>query len=186
MVSELGIEPGDRWNRRPSIAVKSYEIYSAIDPSVVNSMLDWFRDNDRNVYKTAVATLAQSRKLRPVFVQKKPLPDQYAWIRKTLQLKSSETIGEHLMQAWLMAGNQNMLAAYCDAMGIEHDGKGSVTGALPDELDAAKLDAAVDSLVEKFDPVLVSVYLRFFNLQKPGGWPALEAKLESDERLKLG
>ncbi|GAA5484637.1 hypothetical protein [Haloferula sargassicola] len=171
---------------RSKSAVKSYEIYSAVDPSVVNSMLDWFRDNDRNVYKTAVSTLAQSRKLRAVFIQKKPLPEQYAWIRKTLQLKTSETIGEHLMQAWLMAGNQDMLAAFCDAMDIEHDGKGSVSGDLPDEFEATKLDAAVDSLVGKFDPQVVSVYLRFFNLQKPGGWPTLEAKLESDERLKLG
>ena len=149
-------------------------------------MLDWFRDNDRNVYKTAVATLAQSRKLRPVFVQKKPLPEQYAWIQKTLCLKTSETIGEHLMQAWLMAGKQDMLALFCDEMGIEHDGKGSVTGDLPEEFDAAKLDAAVDALCAQFDHQTVSVYLRFFNLQQSGGWPVLDAKLESDERLKLG
>nr|WP_221285091.1 hypothetical protein [Haloferula luteola] len=148
-------------------------------------MLDWFRDNDRNVYKTAVATLAQSRKLRPVFIQKKALPEQYAWILKTLQTKSAEAIGEHLMQAWLMAGNQELLAAFCDAMGIEHDGKGSVTGELPEELDAAKLDAAVDSLMERFDPKIVTVYLQFFNLQNSGGWGALSSKLESDERLKL-
>lgn len=165
--------------------VKSYEIYTAADPEIVTTMLDWFRDHDRNVYKSTVATLAQSRKLRPVFVQKKPLADQYAWILKTLRMKSSEAIGEHLLQAWLMAGNQEMLAAFCDAMGIEHDGKGSVTGDLPDEIDAAKLDAAVDELLGKFDPKLVTLYLRVFNLQAPGGWTALGEKLESDERLKL-
>nr|WP_226894611.1 hypothetical protein [Luteolibacter marinus] len=148
-------------------------------------MLDWFRDNDRNVYKSAVATLAQSRKLRPVFIQKKPLPEQYAWILKTLKSKAADTIGEHILQAWFMAGNQEMLAKFCDVIGLEHDGKGSVTGELPTELEAAKLDEAVDALLASHDPKLVTLYLRVFNLQRFGGWDTLTAKLESDSRLVL-
>lgn len=165
--------------------MKAHELYSAVDPALVTQMLDWFRANDRNVYKSAVATLAQSRKLRPVFVQKKPLADQYAWIHKTLQSKQSDTIGEHLLQAWFMAGNQDLLAKFCDTMDIEHDGKGSVTGDLPEIIDSAKLDAAVDSLLESHDPKLVTLYLRVFNLQVPGGWDTLGAKLDNDGRLTL-
>ncbi len=165
--------------------MKAHELYNAADPSLFIQMLDWFRANDRNVYKSAVATLAQSRKLRPVFVQKKSLPDQYAWILKTLQSKQSDTIGEHLLQAWFMVGNQELLAKFCDAMGIEHDGKGSVTGDLPETIDAGKLDSAVDELLGAYDPKLVTLYLRVFNLQVPGGWDALSAKLENDARLVL-
>jgi hypothetical protein len=165
--------------------VKAHELFNAADPALVTSMLDWFREHDRNVYKSAVATLAQSKKLRPVFVQKKSLADQYAWILKTLRSKQADTIGEHLLQAWFMAGHQEMLAAFCDAMGIEHDGKGSVTGDLPTELDAAKLDAAVDGLLAAHEPKLATMYLRVFNLQRPGGWPVLTAKLEGDSRLTL-
>lgn len=149
-------------------------------------MLDWFRANDRNVYRSAVATLAQNRKLRPVFVEKKPLKDQYAWIHKTLQVRSCDVIGEHLLQAWLMAGNQTLLATFCDSMGIAHDGKGSVVGDLPKKMDSTRLDAAVDRLIEGgFDPKLVAVYLHCFNMQVPGGWPELNDKLATDERLKL-
>lgn len=165
--------------------VKAHELYTAADPALVTQMLDWFREHDRNVYKSAVATLAQTKKLRPVFVQKKPLPEQYAWILKTLRGKPADTIGEHLLQAWFMAGNQELLATFCDAMGIEHDGKGSVTGDLPEELDAAKLDAAVDALLAGHDPKLVTLYLRVFNLQTPGGWESLSGKLEADARLTL-
>ena len=172
-------------SRPDTTAVKAYEIYSAVDPAVVHSMLDWFRAHDRNVYKSAVGALAQARKLRAVFVQKKPLAEQYAWILKTLQGKACDTIGEHLMQAWLMAGHQDMLGAFCDKLRISHDGKGSVTGDLPEEIDAAVLDAAVDELLARFDPKVVTIYLRVFNLQKPGGWPVLDAKLENDGRLKL-
>ena len=169
----------------PEAMEKPHEIYATIDADLFKQMLDWFRDHDRNVYKSAVGSLAQSRKLRPVFIQKKSLADQYAWLLKTLKLRQSDNIGEHLLQAWLMAGNQELLAAFCDAMKIEHDGKGQVTGELPDEIDAALLDTAIDELLAKFDAKLLTLYLTVFNLQVPGGWAALNAKLASDERLSF-
>ncbi len=166
--------------------MKAHEIYQQLSPDLLHQMLDWFRAKERAVYQNALATIAANRKLRPVFIQRKPLTEQYAWFSKNLQLKPCDTIGEHLLQAWFLAGNQDLLAAFCDAMDIAHDGKGSVQGELPENLDAAKLDAAVDSLLETRDPRLVTLYLRVFNLQTPGGWPAITAKLDSDERLKLG
>ena len=102
--------------------MKAHEIYSAVDPAIVTQILDWFRANDKNVYKSAVATLAGNRKLRPVFIQKKSLADQYAWVHKTLKLNACETIGEHLLQAYLMAGQQSLLGMFCDGLGIPHDG----------------------------------------------------------------
>ncbi|MGB1129411.1 MAG: hypothetical protein ACPG4K_05130 [Haloferula sp.] len=165
--------------------MKSHEIYQTIDPALVTTMLDWFRENDRNVYRSALGSLAQSRKLRLVFVQKKPVAEQYAWILKTLKSKQSDTIGEHLLQAWLMAGNQDLLVKFCDEVGIEHDGKGSVTGDLPEELSEETVDKAVDALLADFDSKLTALYLTVFNLQRPGGWASLTKKLESDERLSF-
>ena len=129
--------------------MKAHELYTAVDPAVVTDMLDWFRANDRNVYKSAVATLATNRKLRLVFIQKKPLVEQYAWILKTLKLPACETIGEHLLQAYLMAGQQSMLAMFCDGLGIPHDGKGSVVGDLPKKIDGERLDTTIDKLDRK-------------------------------------
>ena len=165
--------------------VKAHELYAAVDPAIVTQMLDWFRANDRNVYKSAVATLAGNRKLRPVFIEKKPLADQYAWIHKTLKIHACDTIGEHLLQAYLMAGQQSMLAMFCDGMGIPHDGKGSVVGDLPKKIDAERLTTTIDRLIGLFDPKLLTLYLHCFNLQVPGGWPELTEKLQSDERLVL-
>lgn len=144
------------------------------------------RDEERDLYKSTVATLAQDRKLRTVFIQKKPVPAQIAWMHQTLKLKSSNMIGEHLFQVYFMQGQQALLIAFCDAMGIEHDGKGAVDGELPADLDADKLKAAVDTLIESNDPQLVSLYLRVFNLQRAGGWDSITAILASDERLALG
>jgi hypothetical protein len=165
--------------------VKAHDLYTAVDPAIVTQILDWFRANDRNVYRSAVATLASNRKLRPVFVEKKPLVEQYAWIHKTLKLKACDTIGEHLLQAYLMAGQQSLLAMFCDGMGIPHDGKGSVVGDLPKNLDAERLDSTIDRLAGLFEHKLLTVYLLCFNMQVDGGWPNLNAKLESDDRLSL-
>ena len=165
--------------------MKSHEIYTHLDPSIIHNMLDWFRDNDRNVYKSIIASIAKERKLRPVFVQKKPLAEQYAWITKNLKVKMFDAVGEHVMQAYLMSAQQSMLSMFCDGLGIPHDGKGSVVGDLPKELDAEKLDATIERLVDIFDPKTLTMYLRCFNIQVPGGWPELTAKLESDERLVL-
>ena len=165
--------------------MKAYEIYSAVDPSIVNQMLDWFRSHDRNVYKSAVASLAENRKLRPIFVEKKSMPEQYAWIHKTLKIGACNTIGEHLMQAYLMGGQQPLLAMFCDGLGIPHDGKGAVVGELPKTFDAERLNSTIDRLLETFDPKLITLYLRCFNLQTPNGWSELSDKLASDSRLVL-
>jgi hypothetical protein len=165
--------------------VKAHELYATVDPAIVTQMLDWFRANDRNVYKSAVATLAGNRKLRPVFIEKKPLAEQYTWIHKTLKINACDTIGEHLLQAYLMAGQQSLLAMFCDGMGIPHDGKGSVVGDLPKKLDSERLASTIDRLVGLFDPKLLTLYLHCFNMQVQGGWPELTEKLTSDERLTL-
>ena len=54
----FGILRGIAWSRPSQFrTVKAHELYNAVDPALVTQMLDWFRDNDRNVYKSAVATL---------------------------------------------------------------------------------------------------------------------------------
>jgi hypothetical protein len=165
--------------------VNAYQIYQDIKPSIITDLFTWMRTDERDLYKSTVATLANDRKLRTVFIQKKSVAEQIAWMHKTLKLKSSDMIGEHLFQVYFMQGQQALLVAFCDAMGIEHDGKGSVDGALPETLDTDKLKAAIDTLLESFDSHLVSLYLRIFNLQTQNGWENLTEILASDERLQF-
>ena len=165
--------------------MKPHELYKAIDPSLVTQMLDWFRSNDKNVYKHTVATLANARKLRPIYIGKKSMADQYKWIAQTLQLRASDTLGEHLLQAWFMAGHHAMLGTFCDALGILHDGKGSIHGDLPKALDDERLDTGIARLLEQSDQKIVALYLHVFNMQREGGWDNLNARLASHEQLKF-
>lgn len=165
--------------------MRPHEIYKSVNPELVTRMLDWFRSNDKNVYKHALGTLANSRKLRLVYVQKKSMKDQYDWIHQTLQLRASDTMGEHLLQAWFMAGQQHILSSFCDSLGILHDGKGSIHGDLPKKLDDERLSAGIEKLLTENDRGLVALYLHVFNMQTEGGWDNLTEKLKSDERLQL-
>ena len=165
--------------------MQAYELFQNIKPTIVEDMFQWFRGEDRNLYKTALGSLATNRKLRLAFLQKKPVVEQIAWMHKTLQLKSSDMIGEHLLQVYFMKGQEKMLVTFCDAVGIPHDGKGQVEGDLPETLDADNIKKAVDELIKDNDPALVALYLHVFNIQTPDGWEALGEALKNDDRLKL-
>jgi hypothetical protein len=163
----------------------AHELFKNVKPSIVQDLFMWMRETDRELYKTALGSLATNRKMRLAYLQKKPVVEQIAWMHKTLQLKTSDMIAEHLLQVYFMKGQEEMLATFCDGLEIPHDGKGQVEGDLPETLDPDKLKVAVDTLLEKYDPALVALYLHTFNLQTPDGWSALADTLANDERLKL-
>jgi len=163
----------------------AYELFQNVKPSVVSDMFMWMRETDRDLYKTALGSLATNRKLRLPYLQKKPATEQIEWMHKTLKLKTSDMIGEHLLQVYFMKGQEGLLITFCDSLKIPHDGKGQVEGDLPESLDEELLKSAIDALLEKNDPALVSLYLHTFNLQTPEGWSELANSLANDERLKL-
>ena len=164
--------------------VKAYELYQKADPVLIADLLESLRKEEKELYQQVVAGLAVDRKLRPQFVMKKTPADQIAWLHKTLKLRTSDSVGEHLFQGYFMTQQKPMLATFCDAMGIEHD-NGTVEGALPETLAEDKLQNAVSALLANHNDKMATLYLRVFNMQTKDGWPNLSRILESDERLAL-
>jgi hypothetical protein len=77
-----------------------------------------------------------------------------------------------------------MLCAWLDSLGIAH-GDNGCADSFPPEPPATKLRAGVDTLLAKFDPVLVSIYLRSFNQIDETQWKALEEIIRTEPRLQL-
>ncbi len=165
--------------------MQAYQIFQKIPPELTVEILTAIREKDRAIYKTSIGSLASQKRLRPIFIQKKPLDQQMQWAHKTLQLKLCDELGEQLLQVWLLGCHSGVLVEFLDEVGIAHDGEGSVDD-LPEELDAAKLRAGVDKLFAGHDPSLVTIYLHMFQLQRPGGWKELGELIETDERLSFG
>ncbi len=154
-------------------------------PELAQMQFKWMREEERELYKTAIGTLAEAKKLRAVFVTKKPVIEQIAWLQKNLSIQKNDMVSEHLLQGWFMNGQQDMLVTFCDTMEIKHDGNGAVEEELPESLDDSKLKAAVDALFDKFQANLTSLYLYVFNLQAPNGWENLSKILAEDDRISL-
>lgn len=164
--------------------MKSYSLFQKSDEETVNSFLDWMRHQERGVYRAALRELSALKKLRPQFMQQKPVAEQYAWIRKMLASKPAETIGDHLLQVWLIRKHETMLVSFIEKLGIAHNGHG-VVDVLPETLDAEKLHAAVDSLFENYPAGAVSIYLHMFQNQTEEGWPELQEILDNDPRVTI-
>ena len=101
-----------------------------------------------------------------------------------LAWKPAETIGDHLLQVWLVRKHTDMLVSFLDTLGIAHNGQG-VVDKLPDSLDPEKLKKGVDALFEKYPAGTVSLYLHMFQNQTPSGWAELQEVLDSDPRVTL-
>src|SRR6187549_660827 len=127
----------------------AHEMFKKMSPDLGLSIVGWLRENETDVFRTALHSLATQRKLRPVFVTRKSKPEQAAWFTEQLKMRGNEAVGENLLQIWLMKGRADMLSTFLDAVGVKHDGKGGVDGDIPGTFDAAKVKAGADALLAK-------------------------------------
>ena len=164
----------------------AHEMFQKMPPELGQTIIGWLRDSERAVFRTAVDSLAQQRKLRPVFVTRKTKPEQAAWLVDQLKMRGNEAVGENLLQIWLMKGRSEMLSTFLDAVGVPHDGKGGIDGEIPSVLDPDKVRAGAKALLEKFPAGEVAVYLNLFQLQQAGGWPPIAEVIAADSRLQVG
>jgi hypothetical protein len=162
--------------------MQSHELYQQMPAELSHGIIKYLREEERDVYKSIIASLTVQKKLRPVFIQKRPLEKQFEWILSTLSTRMGNDVGEQVLQVYLMKAQNGMLVDFLEALKIEHQ-EGAVDD-LPEEMDAAEVKAAVDTLLEKYDPATTSLYLRVFQSQRPDGWPAITEVLENDARLK--
>lgn len=165
--------------------MKAHEIFQEADPATVASVFQYLRDEQREVYTMSLSTLASNRKLRPVFIQRKPAPAQIEWLVKNVKLKASDEIAEHVIQLWLMKAHQAVLIQFLDGLGIEHDGEGAAED-IPDKIDAKKLKSTVTQLLKDHNPGVIRIYLHVFQMQKEEGWPEITALIESTPELQFG
>lgn len=164
--------------------MKAFEIINSASETRVKAIILFLWEEERDTYRNIMFAIAQDKKLRPEFVQKKPREEQAEWIARSLKSKKHDQYAEHFIQLWLMNDCQDLLVAFLDGLGLEHDGKGSLEE-IPKKLPAKKLTSTVDKLLEKYDDDVVSIYLRIFNLQKNEGYPEIIKLLESEKRLHL-
>ena len=160
------------------------EIFVRMPAHVADELFGFLHEREKPLYKASIDTLAKQRKLRPVFVERKPRPERHAWMREMLGRKTNRDVAAHLLQIWLVGAHAKLLCDFLDHLGIAHDENGTIEQ-LPEAPAKAKLAETVTALVAAHDPGVVAVYLHAFQALDDQGWPSLEELLGEDGRLKL-
>ena len=166
--------------------MRSHEIFQRMSPELAAEVFSYLHGNDRQIYKAAIQGLANQRKLRPVFVERKPPGERQAWMQSALSRPISEALAAHLIQAWLLGAQKSMLCDFLDALGIDHGEDGTVEE-LPPAPPKEKIAQAVEQLWSKHSREAVAVYLHAFrDMDSEVQWPPLDEILSEDPRLRLG
>lgn len=147
-------------------------------------MLNYLNEEQKPLYKAAIDSLAKQRKLRPVFVERKPRPERHAWMHEALGRKINETVSAQLLQVWLVGAQSKLLCDFLDGLGIKHEEDGTVEQ-LPGAPEISKIQQVVETLLGKYEAELVAVYLNAFQALGETGWDTLQQVLDTDPRLRL-
>jgi hypothetical protein len=162
----------------------SHELLGFMSPALALEILLYAYEEDKALYRATLGAVAEVRKVRPVFLERKPRVERHNLMLASLSRPTLEMMTANLIRAWLLKKNQPMLIAFLDALGIAHN-EGVVEN-LPETVEEAKLRSAVDVLLEKFPREAVAVYLHAFSDMNEVNWPVLTSMLETDSRLQLG
>ena len=164
--------------------LQPHEIFARMPEPVSEQLLGYLFEKEKPLYKATINTLTKQRKLRPVFVERKPRTERHAWMRDVLGKKANESVAAHLLQIWLVGAHAKLLCDFLDALGIAHDENGTIEE-LPSAPEKVKLTAAIDTVSASHDPGVVAVYMHAFQALDEKGWSTLEELLAEDPRLKL-
>jgi len=160
------------------------DIFIQMPESTCAAILGAMFENEKPLYKNLVDNLATQRKLRPVFIERKPRAERFAWIKEALGRHQNEPLAANLLQIWLVSRHSAMLCDFLDSLGIKHDSNGTVEQ-IPPQPEKPALEAAVAALLGKYDPPIVAVYLHAFQALDETGWPLLEEIIAAEPRLCL-
>lgn len=160
------------------------QLIAEISPGLATRILEDVFASDKELYRVALAAVAQAQKVRPVFLERQPRAERHKAMVAGLKRSDLSTISGNILSGWLVKNQSALLTDFLDALKIKHD-KGVVED-LPKSVNEADLQNAVNMLLEKYPAEVVGLYLRAFNDMNDAGWPNLQKMFDSDVRLMLG
>jgi hypothetical protein len=163
--------------------VTAHKIFSGLEPAESHEIFESLHQANKDGYKGAVHATAARRKLRGVFLERKPRVERHEWMRDVLSRPANEDLAIEVLQNWILSVHRDMLGDFLDACGIEHN-EGLIDD-IPPQPERDKLDAAVEAIFAKHPPTSVKVYLHLFQPTDAQAWPDLDALLVIDPRLAL-
>lgn len=161
----------------------SHELLAFMPAELATQILEHTFAEDKPAYRATMATVAEFRKVRPVFLERQPRVERHKLMLNSLTRPKLEPAASNLIRTWLLKKHKAMLGDFLERLGLAH--KEGVVETLPETIADDQLRAAVDALLEKYPREVVAVYLHAFNTMNETAWPNLNAMLDADARLQF-
>jgi hypothetical protein len=162
----------------------THAIWPSLPLQLANDILLAVQMGNKKLYRTAVEVMAPRMGIRVPILMEMPKAQRHATWIQILCRPEMEVLSFNILSTWLIETQRPMLCAWLDSLGIEH-GENGCADNFPPQPEPAALKKGVDTLLERFDPQIVAVYLRTFNQIDETQWPALDEILRSEPRLQL-
>ncbi|MEJ0001186.1 MAG: hypothetical protein WDO13_19745 [Verrucomicrobiota bacterium] len=162
----------------------THPLWPALPPQLANDILLSVQKANKKLYRTVIEVMAPRMGVRVPLLIEMPKAQRHATWIQILGRPEMEVLSFNLLSTWLIDTQTPMLCAWLDALGVEH-GDNGCADTFPPEPDAALLKKGVDTLLEKFDPTLVGIYLRCFNCIDETHWARLDEIIATDKRLEI-
>jgi hypothetical protein len=162
----------------------AHELFGFMSSSLANEIINFIAETEKPTYKATLTAVADSRRVRAVFMERQSKPQRHAAMISSLSKPNLELAAGNILRTWLVKKHRSMLVDFLTALEIKHEE--GVVEDLPETVDDAKLKGAVETLLGKYPHEAVSVYLNAFNEMNQANWANLKTLLENDSRLQLG
>jgi hypothetical protein len=161
----------------------THTLWQTMPTRLAHDILLSVQKSNKKLYRTAIEVMAPRMGIRiPKLLESPKVQRHSAWI-PILARPEMEVLSFNILSTWLIETQRPMLCAWLDALGIEHADNGCADS-FPPQPEMVKLKQGVETLLEKFDPVIVSIYLYSFNQIDETQWPALDEILRNEPRLQ--
>jgi hypothetical protein len=162
----------------------AHEILGFMSPALALEIIDYLYTSEKEIYRAVLQSVAEARKVRPVFFERKPRAERHQEMLAALSKPRLEMVALNVLQTWLVKKQTALLADFLDGLGIVH--QNGVVDNLPETIADEKLCPAVEMLLAKHPREIVAVYLHAFSGLNEARWSNLAGMLDKDERLQLG
>ena len=164
--------------------LKCHELMGFISPALAQEIVESVFKEDKPLYRTLLAAVADAHRVRPVFLEKKPRAQRHVEMVSTLSRPRLEEAAANLLRGWLLKAETAIVTDFLDSLGIPHE-KGIVED-FPKQVDDHKLSEAITLLLGKYNKEKVIVYLNTVKSSGGADWENLGKMLAEDPRLQLG
>lgn len=161
--------------------MKSYQVFAGMSPAQAQRFFDTIAGEAPGLLRETVAAAALVLKVRPAFLARQKGRARQRLLQQALSRVTLNAMAEEVLAAYFVDLRLELLSAWLDALGIEHE-----DGILSEEAPAAPPAEKLEQAVEAFraagdggaeDAEERELLLRAFAAQGAVDWPELEALL---------